>query len=200
MYNQSQPNDCLVYFFDLWPLHRVCCSTMCCSSTFFCWNPGSASKLPHVSIVEKHECVTILFSDIVTFTNMAAKCEPIEIVALLNDLFMRFDQLSNKHDVYKVGCWWISRINCQVISLFYEDSMSTLQFKILVTEIYIFNLFCFGVSLPCTLVTGMVLAAVVLVPVLFSCFPFTGVVSLVQSLCLIEVRSGSGFYFPIFSV
>ncbi|XP_062611361.1 guanylate cyclase soluble subunit beta-2-like isoform X2 [Saccostrea cucullata] len=51
---------------------------------------------------EKHENVTILFSDIVTFTNMAALCHPMDIVELLNDLFQRFDELTTKHDIYKV--------------------------------------------------------------------------------------------------
>lgn len=51
---------------------------------------------------EKHENVTILFSDIVTFTNMAALCHPMDIVKLLNNLFQRFDQLTTKHDIYKV--------------------------------------------------------------------------------------------------
>lgn len=51
---------------------------------------------------EKHGNVTILFSDIVTFTNMAALCHPMDIVKLLNDLFQRFDQLTTKHDIYKV--------------------------------------------------------------------------------------------------
>ncbi|XP_069113745.1 guanylate cyclase soluble subunit beta-2-like [Argopecten irradians] len=63
-----------------------------------------ANQLRNGEVVsaEKHDCVTILFSDIVTFTNMAAKCEPIQIVALLNDLFMKFDNLSTEYDVYKV--------------------------------------------------------------------------------------------------
>ncbi|KAK3085838.1 hypothetical protein FSP39_009453 [Pinctada imbricata] len=51
---------------------------------------------------EKHDGVTILFSDIVTFTNMAALCQPMEIVHLLNELFQRFDALTGKHDIYKV--------------------------------------------------------------------------------------------------
>nr|XP_034336645.1 guanylate cyclase soluble subunit beta-2 [Crassostrea gigas] len=51
---------------------------------------------------EKHGNVTILFSDIVTFTNIAALCHPMDIVKLLNDLFQRFDQLTTKHNIYKV--------------------------------------------------------------------------------------------------
>ena len=46
--------------------------------------------------------VTILFSDIVSFTNICAKCRPIDIVNMLNALYIRFDKLTTVHDVYKV--------------------------------------------------------------------------------------------------
>uniref|UniRef100_A0A8C5LUR8 guanylate cyclase n=1 Tax=Leptobrachium leishanense TaxID=445787 RepID=A0A8C5LUR8_9ANUR len=45
---------------------------------------------------------TILFSDVVTFTNICAACEPIYIVDMLNAMYSRFDHLTSIHDVYKV--------------------------------------------------------------------------------------------------
>ncbi|XP_052100796.1 guanylate cyclase soluble subunit beta-2-like [Mytilus californianus] len=51
---------------------------------------------------EKFENVTILFSDIVTFTNIASACTPMDIVNLLNNLYQRFDNLTTVHNVYKV--------------------------------------------------------------------------------------------------
>ncbi|KAK7127660.1 hypothetical protein R3I93_020290 [Phoxinus phoxinus] len=45
---------------------------------------------------------TILFSDVVTFTNICAACEPIQIVNMLNAMYSRFDRLTNIHTVYKV--------------------------------------------------------------------------------------------------
>ncbi|XP_065097208.1 guanylate cyclase soluble subunit beta-2 [Paramisgurnus dabryanus] len=45
---------------------------------------------------------TILFSDVVTFTNICAACEPIQIVNMLNAMYSRFDRLTNVHGVYKV--------------------------------------------------------------------------------------------------
>ncbi|XP_076827686.1 guanylate cyclase soluble subunit beta-2 [Brachyhypopomus gauderio] len=45
---------------------------------------------------------TILFSDVVTFTNICAACEPIQIVHMLNSMYSKFDHLTNIHDVYKV--------------------------------------------------------------------------------------------------
>ncbi|XP_063294967.1 guanylate cyclase soluble subunit beta-2-like [Pelobates fuscus] len=45
---------------------------------------------------------TILFSDVVTFTNICAACEPIQIVDMLNVMYSKFDRLTSIHDVYKV--------------------------------------------------------------------------------------------------
>uniref|UniRef100_A0A8C6ZQ78 guanylate cyclase n=1 Tax=Nothoprocta perdicaria TaxID=30464 RepID=A0A8C6ZQ78_NOTPE len=50
---------------------------------------------------EFKEC-TILFSDVVTFTSICAQCEPIQIVLMLNSMYLRFDRLTTVHDVYKV--------------------------------------------------------------------------------------------------
>nr|XP_046238364.1 guanylate cyclase soluble subunit beta-2-like [Scatophagus argus] len=48
------------------------------------------------------ETSTVLFSDVVTFTNICAACEPIHIVHMLNSMYSKFDQLTNVHDIYKV--------------------------------------------------------------------------------------------------
>ncbi|KAM8784448.1 guanylate cyclase soluble subunit beta-2-like [Rhynchonycteris naso] len=45
---------------------------------------------------------TILFSDVVTFTNICAACEPIQIVKMLNSMYSKFDRLTSVHEVYKV--------------------------------------------------------------------------------------------------
>ncbi|XP_060689241.1 guanylate cyclase soluble subunit beta-2 [Hemiscyllium ocellatum] len=50
---------------------------------------------------EFEDC-TILFSDVVTFTNICAACEPIQIVHMLNSMYSRFDRITTVHDVYKV--------------------------------------------------------------------------------------------------
>ncbi|XP_037597067.1 guanylate cyclase soluble subunit beta-2 [Cebus imitator] len=44
---------------------------------------------------------TILFSDVVTFTNICAACEPIRIVNMLNSMYSKFDRLTSVHAVYK---------------------------------------------------------------------------------------------------
>ncbi|KAJ6659203.1 hypothetical protein lerEdw1_019248, partial [Lerista edwardsae] len=45
---------------------------------------------------------TILFSDVVTFTNICSICEPIQIVNMLNSMYSKFDRLTSVHGVYKV--------------------------------------------------------------------------------------------------
>ena len=54
-------------------------------------------------ITEKFSEVTILFSDIVTFTNISAAVQPIQVVTMLNDLYTMFDELTNINSVYKVS-------------------------------------------------------------------------------------------------
>lgn len=50
---------------------------------------------------EFKEC-TVLFSDVVTFTNICSLCEPIQIVLMLNSMYLGFDRLTTVHNVYKV--------------------------------------------------------------------------------------------------
>ena len=46
--------------------------------------------------------VTILFSDVVGFTRICSQISPMEVVSMLNAMYTQFDQLSEKHEVYKV--------------------------------------------------------------------------------------------------
>jgi class 3 adenylate cyclase len=53
-------------------------------------------------IADKHESVTVLFADIVDFTKLSSNISPEELVALLDTLFSRFDELVEQHQLEKI--------------------------------------------------------------------------------------------------
>uniref|UniRef100_A0A0K0FCE6 Guanylate cyclase n=1 Tax=Strongyloides venezuelensis TaxID=75913 RepID=A0A0K0FCE6_STRVS len=59
-------------------------------------------KLGQPILPEQFDQVTIFFSDVVSFTTLAARCTPMQVVSLLNNLYTTFDSIINEHDVYKV--------------------------------------------------------------------------------------------------
>ena len=68
-------------------------------------------------IYNKHEDVTILFSHIAEFDDYTARLPPHRLVAFLNDLFYKFDQLTDELHVYKVetiGDVFLVCSNCPV--------------------------------------------------------------------------------------
>jgi len=52
--------------------------------------------------VETYEQVTVLFSDIVGFTNISSEVPSLEVMDMLHELFVKFDDLAEKHGCYKV--------------------------------------------------------------------------------------------------
>lgn len=51
---------------------------------------------------ETFDCISIYFSDIVGFTTISARSSPNEVMAFLNDLWLSFDTVIEKFQVYKV--------------------------------------------------------------------------------------------------
>ena len=56
----------------------------------------------NVEVCESYEIVTMLFSDIVTFTVICSHLKPLQVVALLNNMYTLFDFLCDQNAVYKV--------------------------------------------------------------------------------------------------
>jgi class 3 adenylate cyclase len=59
-------------------------------------------KIEPRTIAELHPSVTVLFADIVGFTRIASTALPEEIVAMLNEIFSRFDRLVERHGLEKI--------------------------------------------------------------------------------------------------
>jgi adenylate cyclase len=53
-------------------------------------------------IADSFDAVSILFADIVGFTPLSASLTPAQLVAILNDLFSRFDALCDRHGLEKI--------------------------------------------------------------------------------------------------
>jgi adenylate cyclase len=54
------------------------------------------------SIAEGFAEATVLFADLVNFTKLAEKITPNQLIGLLNEIFSRFDRLTEKHGLEKI--------------------------------------------------------------------------------------------------
>ena len=64
-------------------------------------NAGPLLREPH-KLATAHEQITVLFADVVGFTPMCRELAPEVVMAFLNDLFSRLDELTAIYGVYKV--------------------------------------------------------------------------------------------------
>ena len=62
----------------------------------------SATNAEQTHIADGFSNVTVLFADIVGFTDLSARTSPQKLVSLLNQIFSRFDQLAEQHGLEKI--------------------------------------------------------------------------------------------------
>lgn len=55
-----------------------------------------------IDTCEMFDSVSILFSDVVTFTEICSRISPMEVVSMLNAMYSIFDNLTERNNVYKV--------------------------------------------------------------------------------------------------
>jgi guanylate cyclase len=63
---------------------------------------SDALKVERRTIADEFTAVSILFADVVGFTQMAAKMTPMELVDLLDQVFLCFDALVERYDLEKI--------------------------------------------------------------------------------------------------
>lgn len=90
------------------------------------------------AIAEVFPEVTVMFSDIVGFTELSEKIGPIETVNMLNFLFGKFDELADKHGVEKIktigDCYMVvggvpnrDPLHCQHIAAFAMEARNYIE-------------------------------------------------------------------------
>ena len=58
---------------------------------------------------EQHDLVTVVFSDIVHFTDLSHELTPLKVSQMLDRLYIAFDKIAKKHRVFKVEVRTMSR-------------------------------------------------------------------------------------------
>lgn len=64
---------------------------------------ADALKLGQKVEPEQHDEVTVIFSDIVKFTDISRSISPLKVSQMLDRLYLAFDRMARKHGVFKVS-------------------------------------------------------------------------------------------------
>lgn len=71
------------------------------------------------------DSVSILFSDVVTFTEICSRISPMEVVSMLNAMYSLFDTLTERNRVYKVLRKQFSNLIALLIALIADLGIKT---------------------------------------------------------------------------
>jgi guanylate cyclase len=59
-------------------------------------------KVNDMRIADHYDSVTVMFADLINFTQISEKMPPTQLIDLLSQVFLRFDQLAEKYQVEKI--------------------------------------------------------------------------------------------------
>jgi guanylate cyclase len=59
-------------------------------------------KANDMRIADHYDAVTVMFADLVNFTQMSEKMPPLQLIDFLSQVFLKFDQLAEKYQVEKI--------------------------------------------------------------------------------------------------
>ncbi|NOU24673.1 MAG: adenylate/guanylate cyclase domain-containing protein [Methylotenera sp.] len=59
-------------------------------------------KANDIRIADHYDSVTVMFADLIHFTQLSEKMPPLQLIDLLSQVFLRFDQLAEKYQVEKI--------------------------------------------------------------------------------------------------
>lgn len=90
------------------------------------------------TIAETYQEVTVMFADIVGFTQLSSELGPYKTVHMLNDIFGRFDNLIKNYEIEKIktigDCYMVvagvptrNPLHCQQIAQFAIDAMRSIE-------------------------------------------------------------------------
>jgi len=86
---------------------------------------------PAKNMCQLFEKVTILFTDVVGFTNICSRLTPMGVVTMLNDMYSKFDLLVARHRTYKVetiGDAYMCASGAPTITKFHAIYISNMAF------------------------------------------------------------------------